>query len=169
MSLRGLYHVVLLTANSTGRRMRMLVLTGDELLLLLQSYDLRLLLLMLSCVVYLGLVLILTQLRFSPSSLAVMHLFAFPLSLLKLGLLGSVLSNLGLVLGLGFVLAARLLLVSDFDIFKGLEAFEARLKRCCPRFAISSGRDSICGGRSETLVHNEHESLFLGCEGFVGS
>lgn len=144
MSLRGLYNVVLLSTNSTRRWMCMLRLSGGKVLLLLHSYNLCLLLcMMLRLLLHLVLPLVLPQLHFSPGVLTVLHLFALPLGLLMLSLLRSASSGLGLVLELGLVVAARLLLMGNFDVLKSLETFEARLKRRCPRFSISGGCGSV--------------------------
>ena len=127
----------------------MLTLTGCKLLLLLHSNDLCLLLrMLLRLLLYLGLILELTQLSFSSGILTVQVLFAFPLGMFMLSLLGSICGNLSLVLELSLELTARLLLMGDFYVFKSLEAFEARLEGRCPRFSISSGRGSIRRGGS---------------------
>ena len=127
----------------------MLTLTGYKLLLFLHGNDLCLLLrMLLRLLLYLGLILELAQLSFSSGIITVQVLFAFPLGMFMLNLLGSICGSLSLVLELSLVLTARLLVMGDLDVFKSLEAFKARLEGRCPGFSISSGRGSIRRGGS---------------------
>lgn len=76
-----------------------------------------------------------------------------------------------LLLDLDLVLPLRLLLMLHTDILQCLESGEARLEWCTAASFINSGfrcSRTVRNTRLQSLIHDEHESLFLSRQGFVG-